>query len=1050
MQNIELRRRGVMAAGTGRWRVVALAFPAVAAVGGCGDSERPTNHPPLLMLQHVTTDEDVPVAIRVLDDASDADGDPLRVVSASASVTGQTVEVVDGAIIKVTPAHDFHGMFTVSYKVTDDITVVNSVATVTVRPVNDPPTATGHAQNVHGKVAVILAGSDPDGDALTFEIVAGPAHGELTGMAPALEYQPATSFVGDDSFTFRVSDGAAASEPATIELHVLPGSPPIAFDQGASAIEDMPRSLTLFGSDPDGDPLAFTVVTQPQHGTLTGTAPNLMYTPDRDFNGSDSLQFSVSDGLTSSNVATVLINVAPVNDAPVATPQTVAATEDTSHAITLDGTDIEGGVLSFQPGQPQHGTLSGTGATRTYTPAANYHGPDSFTFTVSDGAATSAPATVTIDVASVEDAPVAQAVSRSVAEDTATTVTLVGTDADGDALTYAIATPPQHGTLTGDAPGLTYKPANDYSGPDSFTYTVSDGEQTSAPASVTLQVTPVNDAPVATDLSVATDEEAPVALTLQATDVDSTTLTFSILTFPADGTLSGTGANLTYQPALNVNGTRTFTFRVNDGAGGIDDGTVTIQIRPVNDPPKTADDFAFSEPGSSVTFAAVDNDTDIDGDTVTLDSIDAPAHGDVDIVDGKIHYTPDAGFNGVDIFAYTAIDSHGATATGTAHVGVGVFPPGAPTEVIATIAGSITSTDTQRAPAISGDGRVVAFTSKLALVPDDANGVEDIYVFDRGTHLLTRASVATGGGEGNGASFRPHLSADGRYVVFDSAANNLVAGDTNAAFDVFRRDRVTGETIRISVATGGGQASGSSTDAEISDDGNLVVFQSVAFDLIASDANGASDVFVRDLAAGTTARVSVTNAGSEADLGSSEPTISGDGRFVAFTSPSINLVAGDSNNASDIFVRDRVAGTTTRASVSSTGGEANSACSRASLSRDGRFISFRSVATNLVGGTPPPVPVFQIYVRDAQQQTTTMSAQPGAAGNIVWARLSADGRYVTAFAGFVFIRDRFMGTLSTPAGASTWLWPMLSGNGSYLVTLDTSGGGRVLVAPNPL
>lgn len=190
--------------------------------------------------------------------------------------------------------------------------------------------------------------------------------------------------------------------------------------------------------------------------------------------------------------------------------------------------------------------------------------------------------------------------------------------------------------------------------------------------------------------------------------------------------------------------------------------------------------------------------------------------------------------------------------------------------------------------------------------------------------------------------------------------------------------------------------------------------------------------------------------GGEADLGSTEPAISG--RFVAFTSASTNLVAGDANNAGDIFVCDQITGTTARASVSSTGIEANSASSRASLSRDGRFISFRSAATNLIGGTPPPVPVTQVYVRDTQQATTTQTAQPpGVNNSIAWARLSADGRYLTAFSSSgVFIRDRFAGQVSTPAGAAAWMWPMLSGNGRYLVVLDTSGGGRVIVAPNPL
>jgi Tol biopolymer transport system component len=783
---------------------------------------------------------------------------------------------------------------------------------------------------------------------------------------------------------------------------------------------------------------------------LSGTAPNLVYTPARDFNGSDSLQFSVADGYGSSNIATVTISVAAVNDPPVATPQTLAATEDTGRSITLEGSDIEGATLTFLvQSLPLHGTLSGVGATRTYTPQTNYHGPDSFTFRASDSATSSAPATVTIDVAAVEDLPVAQAVSRTVSEDNPSTVTLAGSDADGDPISFAITTAPAHGTLSGTAPALIYVPAANYNGPDSFTYTVSDGDDTSAPAPVTLQITPVNDDPVATNSSAVTAEDTPVTIPLQATDVDSATLTFSIRAFPADGLLSGTGPNLTYTPAPNTSGSRSFIFRAFDNLGGFDDATVTIQITPVNDPPTTADDFAFTEPGSPKTFGVIDNDIDIEGDSVQLDSVDAPAHGSVEIVDGKLVYTPEAGFTGVDIFAYTAIDSHGASSTGKAHVGVGTFPPGAPTEAIATIAGSITSTNLLRIPAISSDGRYITFTSSLPLVNDDTNGVEDVYLHDRGTGALTRISVATGGGQGNAESLRPHLSASGRYVVFDSLATNLVAGDTNGVLDVFRHDRMTGETIRVSVTTGGAQASGASFEPEISDDGNLVVFQSTAFDLIDSDSNGTFDIFVRDLAASTTTRVSVTATGGEGDLPATEPTISGDGRYVAFTSSATNLVAGDTNNLGDIFVRDLVASTTTRVSVSSIGGEANSTCSRASISQDGRFVSFRSAASNLVGGTPPPAQIIQLYVRNVQQQTTTLSGT--SQSSILWGRLSADGRYATTFtSGGVLLRDRFAGFASTPPGASSWLWPMISGNGRYVVALDTSNGGRVIVTPNPL
>lgn len=1031
------------------WCLLVVGFAGALAVGGCfGDppGEPHTNHPPTLVPHDVSTDEDVAIEIRVLDGASDLDGDPLTVLRGFAPP--HDVQIIDGAILRVTPTPNFAGKIDVSYAVSDELSEAGGTATVTVRPVNDPPIATGRIVNLHGKASIMLQGSDVDGDALTFEVVAGPSEGTLSGDPPALQYTPPTGFVGADSFTFRVLDGIVASQPATIAINVTAGSPPTALANAAITAEDSPGAVTLTAFDPEGDPLTYKIELAPEHGTLSGTAPDLIYTPAPDFNGSDSLQFSVHDGYSSSNIATVTVAVAPVNDAPLASPQTVATTEDTVRAITLQGSDIDSSALTFVAQGPPNGTLTGSGANRTYTPNANYHGPDSFTFTVSDGVTTSAPATVTIDVASVEDVPVAQPQSRVLAEDSLIVVTLVGSDGDGDALAFS-HTQPAHGTLAGAPPALTYIPAANFNGPDSFTYTVSDGDDTSAPATVSLQVTPVNDSPVATGGSVTTAEDTSIVIALQATDVESSTLTFSIITPPTDGTLSGSGGSRTYTPAPNLSGTRSFKFRATDGSGSFAEATVSIAITPVNDPPTTTDDFAATDPGTTLTFGILGNDFDIDGDAVSLDSVDPPAHGDVEIVDGELVYTPAAGFTGIEVFAYTVTDSQGGFSTSNAHVGVGTFPPGAPTEAIAG-GGTVTTGDSVRAPAVSSDGRYAAFVTFAALVSDDTNFTFDVYLYDRGTRTLTRVSVATNGGQSNGSSFNPHLSADGRYVVFGSSAANLVADDTNGKNDVFRHDRVTGETLRISVATGGGQASGNSNDPEISDDGNLVAFASSAFDLIPSpsDANGVSDVFVRDVAAGTTTRVSLTATGGEGDLAASEASISGDGRHVAFSSSATNLVPGDLNNQRDIFVRDRVANTTVRANVSSIGVEANATSLGPSLSRNGRFVAFQSLATNLIGGTPPPL-VTQLYVRDLEQQTTSLPLS--SSFTTFGGRLSADGRYLTAFTSSgVFIRDRFAGATSTPTGAVSWMWPVLSGNGRYVLAIDNSNGGRMIVAPNPL
>lgn len=1021
---------------------IVLALWALAALGACSDDGN--NRPPTVFNPQAITDEDVPVAISLLEGASDPDGDTLRVNQADA--TDHATDLLADGVVMLTPKRDFHGTIMVSFGVTDGTVTVLRQVTVTVRPVNDGPVATGGLRNVRRTTALVLEGRDVDGDALTYEVVTGPAHGTLSGDPPALQYTPAVDFVGEDVVTYRVSDASLTSEPATVRLQVSADAAPVARAGTATINEDSPVLVTLSASDSDGDALTFTIVTPPAHGTLSGTGPAVTYTPAPNFSGSDSLVFSASDGFLTSQTAAFTIDVKPVNDAPAATPQTIEATEDVNAAITLAGSDPDGDALTFQvQSGPGHGVLLGSGAARTYRPDPNYRGPDSFTFVVSDGARSSAPATVTIQVASVNDPPVAVSFSRTLAEDGSVSTTLTSNDIDGPfGISHAIVTPPAHGTLVGFAPQLTYFPDANYNGPDSFVYTAFDGEATSAPATVTITVTAVNDRPVASASAVTTSEDTPIAITLQASDADGQALSYFIDVHPIDGFLTGSGANRTYTPAANASGTRSFSFSVFDGQLFSSLASVTITIAPVNDPPRTVDDYLAAEPGAPLAFSVTSNDVDIEGDAIELATIGEPAHGTLAIDGDELVYTPDADFTGVDVFAYEVVDAHGDSSAGSVHIGVGQFPAGAPTEAVATSGPGLLA---DAPTALSGDGRYIAFHSALPLLADDSNGLHDVYLFDRGRRALTRISGAMGGGVGNGMSVRPAISADGRYIVFDSAASNLVAGDTNARVDVFRHDRVTGVTVRVSVATGGGQANGDSVGAKLSDDGNLVAFRSTAFDLVAGDTNGASDIFVRDLSAGATTRISVSAAGGDADLPSVAAVISGDGRFVAFASSATNLVAVDTNNVSDVFVRDRIQGTTTRVSVSTNGGQADAACGSPSISRDGGAISFLSDATNLV---PDASGHVQLYVRDVQAQITLRPAL-STTSDVLTGQLSGDGRYVTVSIAFdgVRIHDRFAAITLTPPGSFSWFAPAISGNGRYVVVVDDTNR-KVVVTPNTL
>ncbi len=302
--------------------------------------------------------------------------------------------------------------------------------------------------------------------------------------------------------------------------------------------------------------------------------------------------------------------------------------------------------------------------------------------------------------------------------------------------------------------------------------------------------------------------------------------------------------------------------------------------------------------------------------------------------------------------------------------------------------------------AISGTGRYVTFTSWASnLVPGDTNDTRDVFVRDRRTHVTRRVSVGPGGVQStiHDPSFESRISADGRYVAFTSQAR-LAAGDTNSFWDVYVRDRKTHVTRRVSVGPGGLQTNEYSQSPAISAHGRYVAFESDASNLVAGDTNEAVDVFVRDRKAHVTRRVSVgaNGAQSSPSRGSGYPVISAGGRYVAFHTSAFNLVIGDTNDSVDVFVRDRVAHVTRRVSIGRGGAQANGNSLVPVISARGRYVAFSSDASNLAAGDT--IATYDVFVRDRVAQVTRRlsigrgGAQPN--GNSFVTGISADGRYV--------------------------------------------------------
>ena len=257
--------------------------------------------------------------------------------------------------------------------------------------------------------------------------------------------------------------------------------------------------------------------------------------------------------------------------------------------------------------------------------------------------------------------------------------------------------------------------------------------------------------------------------------------------------------------------------------------------------------------------------------------------------------------------------------------------------------------DASETPSLSAEGRYVAFTSRASnLVADDTNEKTDVFVFDRETHEIERASSNSEGAEGNDASQSPSISENGRLVAFESKARNLSPNDANGKTDIFIYNRETEVTERISVDSTGIGGNGNSTNPSISANGRYVSFESKASNLVDNDSNEEADIFIHDLETRTTQRISIDSVSAEGNGFSASPSISSDGRFVAFKSAASNLVPTDTNGIFDIFVHDRDSGETQRVSVNSSGVEGNNSSETPTISADGIFVSFKSYANNLV------------------------------------------------------------------------------------------------------
>jgi uncharacterized repeat protein (TIGR01451 family) len=806
------------------------------------------------------------VDINVLGNDNDPNGDPLTVTGVSLPSNGTAMVHVDGTVT-YSPDSGFMGSDSFTYAISDGNGGTDT-ATVSITVANQAPVAADDNVDFTGAAGTAITidalgnDSDPNGDPLTLSSVATPLHGTAVIAAGKVVYTPDPTHAGLDSFTYTVKDGRGGQSVATVTINIHNRAPHAVADSATTSGGSVTLDVRGNDSDADGDPLSVTApgVTAPSRGSVS-VNPNgtLTYTASAGQLGTDTFSYVLDDGRGGSDTALVTVTIP--NTDPIAAADSSSTAVGTAVTVPVLDNDSDANIPSQQlsvsaVSQPAggKGTATTNGTTVTFTPSVNFtHGSATFSYTVSDGDGGSDSATVTISIANSDPvanddtaitscvtavdvdvlandtdpngdaltvtavtgathgtasiigtgsatmvrylpngawtgddallytlsdgtstvtghltvstgscAPTANTFAKIVDGGTTTSIDVLAHTADPDStgqLTVTAGTP-AHGTVTVDSSGaVLYTPDATYAGSDTFTYTVTDPDGNHATA--TADITVRNQSPVAHDDSTVllVNDSADITVLSNDTDPNGDALTVTSLSAPTHGTATlHPDGSVTYQPGAFYGGSDSFTYTISDGNGGTDTATVSLTVG--NGVPVAADDSATATGAGAapMTLDVLANDTDPNGDALTLDSVSTPLHGADAIQAGKVVYTPGATFAGLDSFTYTVNDGRGGTATAVVTVSIPNTAPDATDDPTTTTPGNAVTV-----PVLDNDSDVNSSqTLAVSSVTQPAGG---------------EGTVTT---DGTGVTFTPastftHGSTTFDYTVTDGAGGTATA-----------------------------------------------------------------------------------------------------------------------------------------------------------------------------------------------------------------------------------------------------------------------------------